>query len=128
MRVGCDGVSEAGGGGVVGWGGVVVRSDGPRPPRRRHRGGTPVLVSSETSGRLQQRGDAAGGGEDRTLHRGGSNGVSCTRGDDRWQVSSSAGGRSDRLVGGMTHGLGLGGCALRPPPREQNLSRRDPGV
>ena len=42
-------------GGCGGWG-VVVRPDGPRPPWRRHQGGMPVLVSSETPRRLQQRG------------------------------------------------------------------------
>ena len=35
------------------------------------------------------------------------------------QASSSAGGLSDRLVGDMTYGLELAGCALRPPPREE---------
>ena len=35
---------------------MVVRPDGPRPPWRRHQGGMPVLVSSETPRRLQQRG------------------------------------------------------------------------
>jgi hypothetical protein len=85
--------------GGVGWGGgVVVQSDGPRPPRRRHRGGTPVVVSSETPERLQQRDDAAGGREGRALHRGGSDGDSCVR-CDRQQVSLSAGGLSNRLVG-----------------------------
>ena len=87
--------------GGVGWGGVgvgVVQSDSPRPPRRRHRGGTPVLVSSETPERLQQRDDAAGGREGLALHLGGSDGVSCTR-CGRQQVSFSAGGQSDRLVG-----------------------------
>ena len=105
------------------WGRVVVRSDSPRPPWRQHRGGRSesVLVSSETSGRLQQRDDAAGGEEDRTLHHGGTDGVSSARGD-RQLVSSSASGRSDRLVGDMKHGLGSGGCTLRPPPRGENFS------
>ena len=103
------------------WGRVVVRSDGPRPPRRQHRGGRSVLVSSKTSGRLQQRDDAAGGEEDRTLHHGGTDGVSCARGD-RQLVSSSASGRSDRLVGDMKHGLGSSGCTLRPPPGGENFS------
>jgi hypothetical protein len=49
------GVSEAGWGCCGGWG-VVVRPDCPRPPWRRHQGGMPVLVSSETPRRLQQRG------------------------------------------------------------------------
>jgi hypothetical protein len=125
-----------------GWG--IVRNDGPRPPRRRHRGGTPVLVSirltsrltsrltastvppalvsGETSGRLQQRDGAAGGGEDRARHRGGSDGVSCSRGD-RQQVSCSAVGLSvrvsDRLVGAMKRGTLLGTCELRPPSWEE---------
>jgi hypothetical protein len=60
----------------VGVEGGVVQSNGPRPHLRQHRGGTPSLVSSETSGRSQQRGNAASGGEGRTPHRGGSNGVS----------------------------------------------------
>ena len=111
---------EGGGGG----GGGV---DSPRPPRRQHRGGTSGLVSSETAGRLQQRDDAAGGDEDLTLHHGGTDGVSCAR-DDGQLVSSSTSGLSDKLVGDMKHGLGSGGCALRPPPREKNFSRRNPGV
>ncbi len=52
----------------------------PRPPRLRHQGGKQVQVSSETSEMLRQRDDAAAGGEGRTLHRGGSNGVSCALG------------------------------------------------
>ncbi len=88
MRV--RGVSRGwGGGGEVGC--VIVRSDSPRPPRWQHRGGSPILMPSETPGRLQQRGDAAGGGEGRMLHRGSFDGVSCARGD-RQQVSCSAGG------------------------------------
>ena len=124
MRV--QGVSgEWGGGGEVG--GVIVQSDSPRPPRWQHRGGPPILMPSETPGRLRQRGGAAGGGEGRTLHRGSSDGVSCARGD-RQQVSCSAGGLWDRLVGDMKHGLGSGGCVLQPPPGEENFSRRNPGV
>ena len=57
-------------------------------------------------------------------HRGSSDGVSCTRGGGLL-ASSSAGGLSDRLVGDMTYGLELGGCALRPPPREEKpLTRK----
>ena len=122
----CDGVSKTGGGAVVG-------SGSPRPPRRQHRGGTPVPTSSEASGRSQQRGCAAGGGEG-MAHRGSSDGVSCTRGG-ALQASSSAGGLSDRLVGDMTYGLELGGCALRlctalrPPPREEKpLTRKTLGL
>ena len=107
--------------------GVVVRSDSPRPLRRQHRGGSSGLVSSETSGRLQQRDDAAGGEEDRTLHHGGTDGISCASGD-RQQVSVSASGLSDRLMGDMKHGLGSGGCVPRPPPGGENSSRRNPGV
>jgi hypothetical protein len=59
-------------------------------------------VSGATPGRLRQRDDTASGGEDHTLHRGSSDGVSCTR-DDRQQVSSSAGRLSDRLVGDMNY-------------------------
>ena len=114
-------------GGGEGGGGMIVRSDSPRPPRRQHRGGSPVVVSGATPGRLRQRDDTAGGGEDHTLHRGSSDGVSCTR-DDRQQVSSSAGRLSDRLVGDMKHDLGLGGRTLPPPPRGNNLLRGDPGV
>jgi hypothetical protein len=62
-------------GGMEWGGGVVVQSESPRPPRRQHRGGTPFLMSGETSERLQQRDDAAGGWEDSTFHCGGSNGV-----------------------------------------------------
>ena len=79
--------------------GGEVQSGSPRPPRRQHRGGTPILMSGETSGRLQQRDDAAGGGEGSTLPRGGSDGVSCAC-DGRQQVPFPAGGLSDRLVGG----------------------------
>jgi hypothetical protein len=117
----CDGVREAAGGGWVGGRGGV-QSDDPRPPRRQHWGGTPCLVSSEISRQSQQRGDAASGGEGRMPHRGGSDGVSCAR-CDRRQVSSSAGELSGRSVDDMKYGLGLGGCALQPPPREENLSR-----
>ena len=77
---------------------TVVQSESPRPPRRQHRGGTPTLTFDETSRRTQQRGDAAGGGDGSTLHRGGSDGVSCANGD-RQQVSIPAGGLSDKLVG-----------------------------
>jgi hypothetical protein len=83
---------EWGGGGEVGTVGcVIVRSDSPRPPRWQHRGGTPILMPSETPGRLRLRhgGDAASGGEGRMLHRGSSEGVSCARGDGQ-QVSCSA--------------------------------------
>ena len=60
-------------------------------------------------------------------HRGSSDGVSCARGGGL-QASSSAGGLSDRLVGDMTYGLELGGCALRPPPREEKpLTRKTLG-
>ncbi len=103
------------------------QSNGPRPPRLQHRGGTPVLVSesSEASGRSRQRGDAARDGEDRTPHRGGSDGVSCVRGD-RLQVSSFACGLSDRSVGDMKYGLGLGGCVLRPPPGKGKILTSKP--
>jgi hypothetical protein len=122
----CDGVSGAGGGGGDEDERAVVGSGSPRPPRRQHRGGTPVPTSSEASGRSQQRGCAAGGGEG-MAHRGSSDGVSCTRGGGL-QASSSAGGLSDRLVGDMTYGLELGGCALRPPPREEKpLTRKTLG-
>ena len=104
---------------------MVVRPDSPRPLRRQHRGGTPVLVPGEASRRLQQRGDTAGGGEDRVCRRGSSDGDSCVR-EGRQQVSSSTGGLSGGLVGGMKHGLELGDCALRLPPREENLSRGKP--
>ena len=70
-----------------------MRPDSPRPLRRQHRGGTPVLVPGEASRRLQQRGDAAGGGEDRVCRRGSSDGDSCVR-EGRQQVSSSTGGLS----------------------------------
>jgi hypothetical protein len=106
------GVSRGWGGGR-GVGRMMVRSDSPPPPQRRHRGGLPFLMPSETTGRLRQRDDAAGGGEGRTLHRGSSDGVSCARGD-RQQVSCSAGGLYDRLVGGMKHSLGLCFIAHRP--------------
>ncbi len=120
----CDGVSGAGGGGGGEDERAVVGSGSPRPPRRQHRGGTPVPTPSEASGRSQQRGCAAGGGEG-TAHRDGSNGVSFARGGGL-QAFSSAGGLSDRSVGDMTYGLELGGCALRPPPREENPSRGKP--
>ena len=107
--------------------GVVVRSDSPRPLRRQHRGGSSGLMSSKTSGRLQQRDDAAGGEEGRTLRPGGTDGVSCV-GGGRQLVFSSASGLSDRLIGDMKHGLGSSGCVLRPPPGEENFSRRNPGV
>ncbi len=43
-------------------------------------------------------------------------------------MSSSTGGLSSGLVGGMKHGLELGDCALRLPLREENLSRgKTPG-
>jgi hypothetical protein len=71
--------------------------------------------------RTQERGCAAGGGEG-TAHRDGFDSVSCARGGGL-QASSSASGLSDMLVGDMTYGLELGGCALRPPPREENPSR-----
>ena len=120
----CDGISGAVGGRGDEDERAVVGSCSPRPPRRQHREGTPVPTSSEASGRSQQRGCAAGGGEG-MAHRGSSDGVSCTRGGGL-QASSSAGGLSDRLVGDMTYGLELGGCALRPPPREENPSRGKP--
>ncbi len=65
---------------------MVVLSESARPPLQQHLGGTPVLVPSETSRQLQKRGDAAGGEEENTLHRGGSCGGSCAH-DDRQQVS-----------------------------------------
>ncbi len=37
----------------------------PFPPLRQHLGGTPILMSSQASGRSQQRDCAAGGGEGR---------------------------------------------------------------
>ena len=48
--------------------------------------------------------------------------MGCARGGGL-QASSSAGGLSDRLVGDMTYGLELGGCALRPPPGRKNPSQ-----
>ncbi len=93
----CDGVSGAGGGGGGEDERAVVGSCSPRPPALQHREGTPVPTSSEASGRSQQRGCAACGGEG-TAHRDGSEGVSCARGGGL-QASSSAGGLSDRLVG-----------------------------
>ncbi len=90
----CDGVSGAGGGGGGEDERAVVGSSSPRPPRRQHRGGTPVPTPSKASGRSQQRGCAAGGGEG-TAHRDGSDCVSCARGGGL-QVSSSAGGLLDR--------------------------------
>ena len=131
MRVWCVMGSDSPVSGAGGRGGdederAVVGSGSPRPPQRQQRGGTPVPTSSEASGRSQQRGCAAGGGEG-TAHRGSSDGVSCTSGGGL-QASSSAGGLSDRLVGDMTYGLELGGCALRPPPREEKpLSRKTLG-
>ncbi len=65
-------------------------------PPGGNRGGTPTLTSDETSRLTQQRGDAAGGGDGSTLHRGGSDGVSCSNGD-RQQVSIPAGGLSDTI-------------------------------
>ncbi len=124
-RMVCDGVSGAGGGGGDEDERAVVGSGSPRPPRRQHRGGTPVPTSSEASGRSQQRGCAAGGGEG-MAHRGSSDGVSCTRGGGL-QAPSSAGGLSDRLEGDMTYDLELGGV-LRPPPREEkSLTRKTLG-
>jgi hypothetical protein len=120
----CDGVSGAGGGGGGEDERVVVGSGSPRPPRLQHRGGTPVQTPSEASGRSQQRGCAASGGEG-TAHRGGSNGVSCARGGGL-QASSSSGGLSDRLVGDMTFGLELGGCALQQPPRQETPHEENP--
>ena len=114
-------------GGGLGGGGMVVRPSSPRPPRRRHRGSMPAPVSGKTARGLQQRGAAAGGEEDRVRRRGGSDGDSCVC-EDRWQVSNSTGGLSGELVGGMKHGLELGGCVLRLPPRGENLSRGNPGV
>jgi hypothetical protein len=61
----CDGVSGAGGGGGGGEDERAVVGPGsgsPRPPGRQHQGGTPVLTPSEASGRSQQRGCAAGMG------------------------------------------------------------------
>jgi hypothetical protein len=78
--------------------------------------GTPVLVPGEASRQLQPRGDTAGD----------TDGDSCVR-EDRQQVSSSTGKLSGGLVGGMKHGLELGECVLRLPPREANLSRGSPG-
>ncbi len=65
-----------------------------------------VSDSTVAPGQLLQRDDAAGGGEDRTLHHGSSDhdGVSCASGD-RQQVSCSAGGISDSLVCDMKHGI-----------------------
>ena len=77
-------------------GGGVVQSNSPRPPRRQHRGGTPIPAAGRPSGRLQQRGDAAGGREGRMLHRGGSDGISCAR-DGRQQVPFSACGLLDEV-------------------------------
>ncbi len=68
---------------------------------------TPRGSTESTPGRLWQRDGAAGGGEDRTLHRGSSDGVSCAR-DDRQQVPCLAGGLLDRLIGDMEHDLGSG--------------------
>jgi hypothetical protein len=77
-------------------------------------------MPGEASRWLQPRGDTAGGGEDRVRRRGSTDGYSCVR-EDRQQVSSSAGGQSGGLVGGMKHGLELGECVLLLPPREANL-------
>ena len=112
--------------GVGGWG-VVVRPSSPRPPRRQHQGSMPGPVSGKTARWLQQRGATAGGEEDHVRRRGGSDGNSCVC-EDRQQVSRSTGGLSGGLVGDMKHGLELGGCALRLPPRGENLSRGNPGV
>ncbi len=118
----CDGISGAVGGRGDEDERAVVGSGSPR--RRQHRGGTPVPTFSEASGRSQQRGCAAGGGEG-MAHRGSSDGVH----GGGLQASSSASGLSDRLVGDMTYGLELGGCALRPPPREEKpLTRKILGL
>jgi hypothetical protein len=101
----CDGVSGAGGGGGGEDERAVVGPGSPRRPQRQHRGGTPVPTPSEASGRSQQRGCAAGGGEG-TAHRDGSDGVFCASGGGL-QASSSASGLSDRLVGDMTYGLDI---------------------
>jgi hypothetical protein len=110
--MGCCGVSETRGGGLV------VQSDDPRLLLRKHRG---VLVSSGTSCRLQQRDNVSCGEEGRMPYPGGSDGVSCASGDRR-QVTSSASGLSDRSVGDMTDGYGLGGCALQSPPGREKPS------
>jgi hypothetical protein len=78
----CDGISRAGRGVCHVCHRVCVQSNGPRPPWQQHRGGTPswcsARICAEKSGRPQQRDDAASAGEDRTPHRGGSDGVSCS--------------------------------------------------
>ena len=68
------------------------------------------------NGDIQHCGDTAGGGEDRACRRSSSDGDSCVR-EGRQEISSSTDGLSGRLVGGMKHGLELGDCALRLPPR-----------
>jgi hypothetical protein len=123
VRVWCVGVvSKAGGWGV---GRVGCAAQYPRPLRRQRRGGTPVLVPREASRWLQPSGDTAGGGEDRLCRRGSTDGDSCVS-EDRPQVSSSTGGQSGGLVGGMTHGLELGECVLRLPPRDGKPLARKP--
>jgi hypothetical protein len=69
-----------------------------RLPSRQH-----WCPARHQGGSSSVRDGAAGSGEGRTRHRAGSDGVSCARGV-RQQVSGSAGGLSDRLVGGMKHG------------------------
>ncbi len=85
-------------------GGLVVRPDGPRPLRRQQRGGMPILVSDEASRWLQQCGATAGASlvAERIVSAvvAAPDGESCAREDIR-QVSSSTGGLSGGLVGGM---------------------------
>jgi hypothetical protein len=55
--------------GLGGLGGTVVRPNRPRPPRRQHQGSMPGPASGKTARRLQQRGNTAGGEEDRVRRR-----------------------------------------------------------
>jgi hypothetical protein len=84
------------------WGPVVhvplgCSTAGALPSRRpaRHRVGPSSVALLQVAERVLS-----------SVHRDGSDGVSCARGGGL-QASSSAGGLSDRSVGDMTHGLEL---------------------
>ena len=88
-------------------------TEGALPSRRpaRHRVGPSRVTVPAAAERVVRDSDSDSDGSR-------ADGVSGARGGAR-QVSSSAGWLSDRPTGDMACGLGLGGCALRPPPREE---------
>ena len=80
-----------------------------------------MLAASEPPGRLRQRDDAAGGGEGRMPHGGGSHGISCARDSGRQAPFSACGLLRVvcewlRVLGDVPPGAPMGGkpCVGKP--------------